>query len=611
MKNSKRRIVTGLLSGALGMSAVAQEPAAPAEPAKPAASAEKPAAPAAKPAAPAAKPAAPVADSFKAPDNVAAAPADAAKTASGLASMVLKKGTGTENPSATDTVKVHYTGWKASDGEMFDSSMQRGQPAEFQLNGVIKGWTEGVQLMVVGEKRRFWIPSELAYGDEGRVAGNLTFDVELLEIVKPPEAPKDLIAPADAVATESGLKSKILKAGEGDAFPSLEDVVTVHFSGWKADGEFLTSTAGQPRPAQFKLDELTIKGWAEGIQLMKKGEKRRMWVPAALAFGKEGEAPEGSPAGDLVFDFELIDFRTIPKPPPPPKAADAPGNVAAAPAGAAKTESGIPFVVLKAGEGEVSPKDGDLVKINFSGWDANGAAVGSNKDPRGGETQPMSVNLAQSPIAGWVDVLKGMKKGESRRVWIPENLTFAQKRPGAPEGPLTFDLELVEFKTPPAAPETPADVAAVPADATKMESGLAYKVLKKGTGAKKPGPTDKVKVHYAGWQASDGNLFDNSIQRDELFEVDMRGGVIKGWLEGLKVMVVGEKTRFWIPADMAYGDTPSRPGGPSGLLVFDIEVFEINTPVPPKRIEAVTPPIQVNPPKPKEAPKAEGEAKGE
>ena len=83
----------------------------------------------------------------------------------------------------------------------------------------------------------------------------------------------------------------------------------------------------------------------------------------------------------------------------------------------------------------------------------------------------------------------------------------------------------------------------------------------------------------------------------------MRGGVIQGWLEALKRMVVGEKTRFWIPANMAYGDTPSRPGGPSGLLVFDIEVFEINTPVPPKKIEAVTPPIQVNP-KPAEEPKA-------
>jgi len=271
-------LVQRLLSGALGLSAVAQEPAAPAksdEPAAPAKS-DEPAAPAK-----------PAEDPFKAPANVAAAPEGAEKSESGLASMVLKKGTGSVKPSASDTVKVHYTGWKASDGEMFDSSLRRGQPAEFALNQVIKGWTEGVQLMVVGEKRRFWIPSDLAYGDEGRVAGALTFDVELLEIVKAPEPPKDLVAPADALTTDSGLKSQILQEGEGDAMPSAEDVVTVHFSGWKADGEFLTSTRNQPAPAQFKVGELNLKGWIEGLQLMKKGEKRRFWIPGELAFGKE------------------------------------------------------------------------------------------------------------------------------------------------------------------------------------------------------------------------------------------------------------------------------------------------------------------------------------
>ena len=254
MINRKRRLISGILSGALSLTGIAQEPAAPAG------------------------------DQFKAPANVAAAPAEAAKTQSGLASLVLKKGAGTEKPSATDTVKVHYTGWQASDGTMFDSSLQRGQPAEFALNGVIKGWTEGLKLMVVGEKRRFWIPSDLAYGDQGRVAGNLTFDVELLEIVKPPAAPKELVAPADALVTESGLKSKILKVGEGDLTPGPEDVVTTQFTGWKADGEFLTTSTRNPQPAQFKLNELNIKGWTEGLRLMKKGEKRRFWIPASLAF---------------------------------------------------------------------------------------------------------------------------------------------------------------------------------------------------------------------------------------------------------------------------------------------------------------------------------------
>jgi len=106
-------------------------------------------------------------------------------TASGLQYMVLQAGTGTEHPSATDQVKVHYEG-KLLDDTVFDSSVKRGKPISFGLNQVISGWTEGVQLMVVGEATRFFIPSEMAYGDRraGKIpAGStLIFDVELLGI---------------------------------------------------------------------------------------------------------------------------------------------------------------------------------------------------------------------------------------------------------------------------------------------------------------------------------------------------------------------------------------------------------------------------------------------
>ena len=115
-----------------------------------------------------------------APDDVAAPPEDAQKSDSGLSSRVLVKGTGSEHPSATSTVTVHYTGW-TTDGKMFDSSVVRGQTATFPLNRVIKGWTEGLQFMVVGEKRRFWIPADLAYGENGRVPGMLVFDIELFQ----------------------------------------------------------------------------------------------------------------------------------------------------------------------------------------------------------------------------------------------------------------------------------------------------------------------------------------------------------------------------------------------------------------------------------------------
>lgn len=118
-----------------------------------------------------------------APSDVAAPPSDAVFTNSGLASKILQPGTGSKHPSAVSRVRVHYTGW-TTDGVMFDSSVVRGEPIIFGLNQVIAGWTEGVQLMVEGEKRRFWIPEKLAYkGMPGAPAGMLVFDVELIAIV--------------------------------------------------------------------------------------------------------------------------------------------------------------------------------------------------------------------------------------------------------------------------------------------------------------------------------------------------------------------------------------------------------------------------------------------
>ena len=108
-------------------------------------------------------------------------PADAVRTPSGLASKVLTPGTGTRHPRPNSQVRVHYTGW-TTDGKEFDSSVG-GEPITFGVDGVIPGWTEGLQMMVEGEKRRFWIPAKLAYeGEPLKPQGTLVFDVELLRI---------------------------------------------------------------------------------------------------------------------------------------------------------------------------------------------------------------------------------------------------------------------------------------------------------------------------------------------------------------------------------------------------------------------------------------------
>ncbi len=244
-----------------------------------------------------------------APDDVAAPPADAEKTGSGLASKVLTSGKGSSHPAKTDLVTVHYTGW-TTDGKMFDTSAT-GKPVTFPLNKVIAGWTEGVQLMVAGEKRRFWIPEELAYkGKEGRPAGMLVFDVELISFAPPApketpsdptKAPDDVQhPPADAKRTGSGLSYKILKPGVGARHPMSNSSVTVHYSGWTTDGKLFDSSYATHQPVTFRLNRV-IPGWTEGVQLMVEGEKRRFWIPESLAY-----AGNGPISGDLVFDVELI-----------------------------------------------------------------------------------------------------------------------------------------------------------------------------------------------------------------------------------------------------------------------------------------------------------------
>lgn len=297
--------------GALGALSC-KEKAAPDEPA-PAAQSEARSAPSQAAPAPPPRPAPPpMPSAIPAPSDVAGAPADAKKTASGMATKVLRPGTGTDHPRPQDRVRVHYTGW-TPDGKMFDSSVSRGSPATFALNQVIPGWTEGLQLMVVGEQRRLWIPGNLAYGDHprpGAPAGNLVFDVELLEVTKtpdPPAVPEDVAkAPATAKKTASGLTYRVLKAGTGKQ-PTATSVVVVHYSGWTPDGKMFDSSVLRGQPASFRLDQV-IKGWTEGVQLMKVGEKARFWIPGPLAYGDKPTRP-GAPSGTLVFDIELIDVK--------------------------------------------------------------------------------------------------------------------------------------------------------------------------------------------------------------------------------------------------------------------------------------------------------------
>ena len=240
--------------------------------------------------------------SFPAPKDVAAPPADASKQPDGLATKVIKSGTGTVHPAKDDLVVVHYNGW-TTDGKMFDSSVVRGQPATFAVNRVIPGFSEGLQLMVKGEERRLWIPEALAYkGRPGAPKGMLVFDVTLIDL--PTHAPDDVKEPPpDAIHTPSGLAYKVLKQGTGTQHPKRTDEVTVNYTGWSTNGKMFDSSLTRGQPATFPLNGV-IAGWTEGVQLMVEGEKVRFWIPERLAYQGRQE-----PYGNLTFDVELLKIK--------------------------------------------------------------------------------------------------------------------------------------------------------------------------------------------------------------------------------------------------------------------------------------------------------------
>ncbi len=217
-----------------------------------------------------------------APSDVAAAPADAQKMPSGLASKVIKAGTGKVKPAPTDKVKVHYTGW-TTDGKMFDSSRTRGKPITFPLNRVIKGWTEGVGLMVVGEQRRLWIPAKMAYGEKprpGAPAGNLTFDVELLEIVKAdtPDQRKAKFQAFSAAASRAA-----------DAVCGCKDMACA-----RAAMMMMASVKppdGQPTPAELKLMTPTMERLQKCGQKLQAAAAPRPKFPAPGAVVPPGGKP--------------------------------------------------------------------------------------------------------------------------------------------------------------------------------------------------------------------------------------------------------------------------------------------------------------------------------
>ncbi len=372
--------------------------------------------------------------------------------------------------------------------------------------------------------------------------------------------PATLAVPDNATKTASGLA--IVKTRPNDAGRAIQesDFIEVAYTGWTTDGHaFDASTLHGDEPTVFGIEGL-IPGMKEALSLSKEGEQIRVWIPDTLAYA----GVPGAPQGTLVFDF---DIKKIVTPTMPPK--DIPED-------AIKLENGVAYRVIKSNPSEALLDQNDVVTLSFSGWNQETGKLFHSSMM--GEPLRAPVNAF---FPGWKSVLPSIRHGETFQVWVPQELGISPTGADGLTGTLIFEVSVTDVTKLPA---TPADVAAPPADAEKTASGLASKVLKAGTGTNHPKANSVVSVNYTGW-TTDGKMFDSSVMSGGPAQFPLNA-VIKGWTEGLQLMVEGETRRFWIPEDLAY---KGRPDAPQGMLVFDVELLEILGELPDELMPAPTP----------------------
>lgn len=267
--------------------------------------------------------------------------ADVQKLPEGVEYVVVQKGDGKgPNPGPRDMVEVKYEGRIADTGLVFDSSYQRGDTAKFRLNGVIPGWTQGIQKMQPGDHFMFWIPAKEAYGERGsppKIEPNtdLMFQVELLKVI-PDGWAKAMPWPTDSSEVQrrpSGLEYFPVESGPADGpSPTDADIAIVHFEGRlegvKAEeGEseddlrarsVVLSTYDEGSPKDFPVKDL-VPGWAEAVKLMHAGDRWMVRMPAQLAYKDEGDG-RIPPDATVIWELELLGVvpasaATIPAPP--------------------------------------------------------------------------------------------------------------------------------------------------------------------------------------------------------------------------------------------------------------------------------------------------------
>lgn len=364
-------------------------------------------------------------------------------TASGLQYAVLRAGEpdGKQPQSILDTFTAHYTGWLKRDGMKFDSSLDRGSPLVLGVGQVIPGWTEGLQLMTVGSKYKFIIPSDIGYGERGSppsipANADLVFDVELLDVAITPVPtfvlPNDKLANCDV--EENGLLVHREKTGEGELIGAM-DKVSMHYTMWLTDGTLVDSSLSSERVPLIDMRTLGLEGMVQALRTMRAGGVANVLIPSKLAFGPRpsGRIP---PNSDIVCRLDVRSITAGPKPVPKPDFQLPQDDMLTT------TASGLKYMVIEPGEG-ASPAATDVVTVHYAGWLTDGTPFDDSYSR--GETSSFPLNRV---IKGWTEGLQLMKPGAEYVFVIPGDLAYGERGSPPripPNATLVFHVELVRL----------------------------------------------------------------------------------------------------------------------------------------------------------------------
>ncbi len=478
-------------------------------------------------------------------------------TASGLEYRVLRQGDGKAHPAALDTVKVNYRGWLV-DGTEFDKSTS---PVSFVLTNVIRGWTEGLQLMTKGAKFEFKIPAELGYGNQpkDRIPPNsvLFFEVELLDI-KSRQAPKGLPVfeiPADGeMQTDpSGIEFCFYKRGTGTQSPRIEDKVLTNFSWWTAKGVTIRSTKTLQKPLPFPVGQPT-EGWSRALQMMKVGDHAKFKIPAKYGYGDVRPTQVPAMSG-LIMEIELLEIL------------DGPRFYAPSQSELKKTAGGTEYAVIRGGNPNKLPGEKDFFNVRYAAWTKDGKFIESSFTH--GMTLAGKKGDFDIPFLNEIPPLMG--EGATWVVVCEPEVQFPRTPRPKKEFNETCLWQLEMVKVLPA----PVFMKPLPGQFTRRPSGLQFQVLKGISGkGQRVAPSQTAVTVLTAWLPN-GKLVDTSIATPTGHRIMRMGSIPAGFREALQLMKVGETYRFIVPAALRKGERPNQRVPEGSDLIMSIELLGV------------------------------------